>query len=229
VLSVNLIILILTAFHCIFASVFAILTRILSLTIKLSHYFIVPLLDLAVSGYLVMVDPGSDLNSSILGGVTAFTTVVPVIALLVQIKFEIRMLRKKVTLWNLDNDVHFYGSVFLVFKTIVVAFSGATIPLCLLSIGVWYYHRQFVGGCVGAGEKVMEYSFYNYVVAADVGVLVSLLGGSQMLAFSVWVVLMGCFVFNCMLSIYRQKMDKLCLPRCGSGPEEFYHFYYRFK
>ena len=138
-------------------------------------------------------------------------------------------MRKRNLFWNLDNDIHLYGLLYLVFKSLVISLNGVSASICVLSVAVWVYHRQLSGGCVGKQAKLIEYSLYNYVVAGDVSVLVYLAFGDAQWAFGLWVVLIGCALVLCVLTLYREKTDKLHLPDCGQGPEQFYYFFYSYK
>ena len=55
------------------------------------------------------------------------------------LKFELRMLRKKNRVWNLDNDLHVYAFSYLIFKTYYITFNGTNIPICFISLIVAYY------------------------------------------------------------------------------------------
>jgi len=137
------------AAHFIFDSVFTTVTKIFSLTLKLLQYLIVPFVDLAFTGYLDMLNPNNDISLSLLGALTFFSSLATTAVVLLSLKFEIRFLRKKNIFWNLDNDVHFYGILYLVFKTIIITTTDVSTSLCLLSLVVWFYHRQLSGGCIG--------------------------------------------------------------------------------
>lgn len=128
-------------------------------------------------------------------------------------------MRKKNIFWNLDNDIHLFGYVYSAFKVTVITLTDVSISLCLLSLVVWYYHRQMRGGCVGRQEKVMEYSIYNYVAAADISVLVYLVVGESKWAFGLWVLLILSSLAHCILTLYRERIDKLHLPDCEAPPE----------
>ena len=129
------------AAHFLFGSVFPIVTKYLGFSIKFCHFLIVPYMDLLVVSFKDMVDFTDGAMLTILGTVN-FILCVPCLAvILVCMKFELRIMRKKNIFWNLDNDVHFYATLFLLFKTTVITFSGNSISLCLLSLGVWFYHR----------------------------------------------------------------------------------------
>ena len=133
------------------------------------------------------------------------------------------------TIWNINNDIHFYGMLYLIFKTLVICIDGVSPFICLVSLGVWYYHRSIASGCIGKTEHTMEVSFYHYIAATDLSVLLSSITASQNLAFALWIFLMACIIFDCLLCYYRSRVDQIYLPPCNSRPEQFYHFYYRFK
>jgi hypothetical protein len=58
------------------------------------------------------------------------------------------MLRKKNSVWNLDNDIHVYALAYLIFKTYFISFNGTTISICFLSLSVAYFLLQTKGGCI---------------------------------------------------------------------------------
>jgi hypothetical protein len=71
------------------------------------------------------------------------------IIIVIYLKFNIRMIRKKNSLWNLDNDLHLYGFIYLAFKASFLSVHPPTIAICFLSLVVWHFHKDMPGGCVG--------------------------------------------------------------------------------
>jgi hypothetical protein len=137
------------AAHFLFGSVFPIVTKYLGFSIKFCQYLIVPYIDLLVVSFKDMIDFSDGPTLTILGTLN-FILCAPCLAvILVCVKFELRIMRKKNIFWNLDNNVHFYATLFLLFKTTVVTLNNVSISLCLLSLGVWFYHRSLKGGCIG--------------------------------------------------------------------------------
>lgn len=96
-----------------------------------------------------MSDPKNELTLKLLPSAAFFSTLPTIAIILLTLKFELRMLRKNNVFWNLDNDIHFYGISYLIFKTIVITLTDVSVCLCLVSLVVWFYHRQDEGGCVG--------------------------------------------------------------------------------
>lgn len=137
------------AAHFVFGSVFSIFTKFLCVSLKLLAYLIVPFVDLAFNGYQNMLDPNATIGVNIFAGIFFFTSIISIIVSFLAVKFDLRMMRKKNVFWNLDNDVHFYGVLYLVFKTMIITLTDVSVSLCLLSLGVWFYHRRFNAGCVG--------------------------------------------------------------------------------
>jgi len=141
--------------HFVFSSVFSTVTKMLSFSLKILSYLIVPIIDLAITGYLDMLHPSSGLSLSIFGAIAFFSSMVLLAAILLTLKFELRVMRKQNIFWNLDNDVQFYGLSYVVFKTFIISFTDVSASLCLLSLGVWFYHKQMKGGCIGKQSKAI--------------------------------------------------------------------------
>lgn len=137
-----------------------------------------------------------------------------------------RILRKNTIFWNLDNRVHFYGLLFLIYKTVYIATGEVSLLLCLMSLGIWYFHRLQTGGAIGYAENIIEYSLFNFIVATDLGVAVSVASDNSVFAFSIWIVAMGFALGSCVVTIYQKRVRKLYLPICSSDSRQFYDFYY---
>jgi hypothetical protein len=189
--------------HFLFGNVFKIVTKYLGFSIKFLHYFIVSYIDFIVVCYKQMANFSDGATLTLLAAINLALSIPFVIIILVCVKFELRLMRKKNIIWNLDNDVHFYGTFYLIFKTFVIAYSDNSVSLCLLSLGVWFYHRQYTGGCIGRRQKVIEYSIYNYIAAADLSVLVYLAYNDTRWALGTWIVLVSCEIIYCLVTLYR--------------------------
>jgi hypothetical protein len=86
-----------------------------------------------------LTDETQPLGMKALDGITFILINFAVMFVLVLMKFEIRMLRKKNTVWNLNNDIHVYAMTYLIFKTYFISFYGTTISICFLSLTIAYF------------------------------------------------------------------------------------------
>jgi hypothetical protein len=75
------------------------------------------------------------------------------------------------------------------------------------------------GGCIVHCARVIEYSPYNYVAAADVGVLLSIVTKNQYFGLNVWIFAAGSLIIYCIVELYLSSKGKLYIPVCSSGPE----------
>jgi len=144
-------------------------------------------------------------------------------------KFNIRLLRKKNTLWNLSNDPQLYALAYRAFKTVFLSHNGATVSLCFLSLVVWFFHRSLPGGSINRLQHIIERSVFNYVAAADLGVLLSLVTKNQSFGMNIWIFATASFAIYACVEIYQSSRSRLFLPPCSSPPELFYNFFYAFK
>lgn len=85
--AMNLVMLGAVAAHFVFGSVFATLTKILSFSLKVLTYLVVPIVDLGLMGYLDMLEPSSQLSQRVLGGICLFTSLLLVAFILLSLKF----------------------------------------------------------------------------------------------------------------------------------------------
>jgi hypothetical protein len=132
------------------------------------------------------------------------------------IKFNIRMLRNKNKNWNLDNDIHFYGFIYLAIKAFFIALSQTTPLICLVGLAIWYYHHQMLGGPVDNIQRMIEYIPYHFVAIADFAALVSLLSHNSNFGFCVWIFSAICIIFYNCLFYYHHTHKKLFIPLCSS-------------
>ena len=63
------------------------------------------------------------------------------VMVIIVVKFNIRMIRKDNELWNVDNEFHLYGYVFMVFKVYLIAVEGVSLWSMVYSIGGWWMLR----------------------------------------------------------------------------------------
>ena len=148
VLVFVMVITLLTAIHFIFSSVFSFCSKLLSFLMMLVGYFLVPLVNFAAYCLIQAGDQNQGGGMRALSVITFILINLPVVMVLFLLKFEIRMLRKKNSVWNLDNDIHVYALAYLIFKTYFISFNGTTISICFLSLSVAYFLLQAEGGCI---------------------------------------------------------------------------------
>lgn len=185
--------------HFIFTQVFTFCTKMLCLLLRLGQFLVVPLADYGAHCYSQFYNPNSTISIRILSSIVLVLLITSAVALVVYLKFNIRVLRKKNIFWNLDNDLHVYALVYLIYKAVLLSFTQITISICFLSLVVWYFHHQMKGGCIVRCARVIEYSPYNYVAAADLGVLLSIVTKSQYFGLNVWIFGVGSLVIYCIV------------------------------
>lgn len=164
-----------------------------------------------------------------LSGVAIVLLVMVLLSLVIYLKFNIRVIRKKNIFWNLDNDLHLYAMIYLIFKTFMISLNGVTVSICFLSLVAWNFHRQMTGGCISRSPRVIEFSPYNYIAAADLGVLLSLITKNHFFGLNIWIFAVLSLVIYGIVQIYLSGKGKLYIPICSSSPEQFYNFYYEFR
>lgn len=141
-------IVLLTALHFIFSSVFNFCSKLLSFLVKLMEYFLVPMVNFAAYCYLKLGEGSQSAGNQALNAITLIFINLSVLIVLVLLKFELRMLRKKNTVWNLNNDIHVYALAYLIFKTYFISFNGTTISICFLSLTIAYFLLRTDSGCI---------------------------------------------------------------------------------
>ena len=139
------------------------------------------------------------------------------------------MLRKRSTFWSLNNEVHFYGLIFAIFKTITICLNQLTLFLCFISLAFWFYHRQIRSGSVNKVEAKIEFSIYNYIAVADLAVALSFIFRNPYLSFGAWVVGVVSIAGSCIMSSIQKQEHTLYFPACNNDPEAFYDFFYTLK
>jgi hypothetical protein len=139
------------------------------------------------------------------------------------------MLRKKNSVWNLNNDIHVYGLAYLAFKTYFITINGTTISICFLSLAVTYFLLRMGSGCINQIERRIERTTYYGIAATDFAVLASLLLGNQYFGLYLWMLALGSVVVFIGIELYLKRKERIFLPPCDSPPEQFYNFYYNFK
>jgi len=168
-------IVVLTVVHLVFTQVFTFCTKLLSLLLKLGQFLLVPLVDYGAHCYSQISNSTSSIPIMVLSGIVLVLLSMSVKVLAVYLKFNIRVMRKKNLFWNLDNDLHLYGMIYLIFKAVFLSLNGVTISICFLSLVAWYFHQKMPGSSINHSSRVIEYSPYNYIAAADLGVMLSLI------------------------------------------------------
>jgi hypothetical protein len=102
VIAVGAMIVILVATHLIFASVFPICTKLLSALLKLCYCLVVPLTDFLVYAANEFWN-ATNIIDQISSAAACVLICLIYLAVIIQLKFDLRMLRKKNAIWNLDN------------------------------------------------------------------------------------------------------------------------------
>lgn len=134
------------------------------------------------------------------------------------VKFEIRMLRKRNNVWNLDNDLHLYALSFIALKTYFISFYGTTISICLLSLGISYFLFQMDCGCINKIERNVERSSYYVLAATDFAALVSLATNNEVLGVYSWILSFGSIVAFISIDFYMKSKERIYIPPCDSPP-----------
>jgi hypothetical protein len=190
---------VLTVAHLVFTQVFTFCTKLLCLLFKLGQFLLVPLADYGAHLSTHFSSPNISLGLLVLSGIVIVLLVMSFLALAIYLKFNIRVTRKKNQFWNLDNDLHLYAMIYLIFKTYMISLNGVTVSICFLSLVEWNFLRQIPGGCISHSPRVIEFSTYNYIAAADLGVLLSLITDNQFFGLNIWVFALISLVMYCIV------------------------------
>lgn len=217
------------ALHFLFSSVFSMCSKVLSFLVKVAEYLLVPLVNFAAYCLVQMGESRQEDGMQALSAITFILINLTVLAVLVLLKFEIRMLRKKNSVWNLDNDIHVYALGYLAFKTYFISLNGTTISICFLSLAVAYFLLRTSSGCINRIERSIERSTYYGIAATDLAALASLVAENEYLGMYVWMVSLGSVVILMSIEFYLKRRERIFIPPCDSPPEHFYNFYYNFK
>jgi hypothetical protein len=229
VLAFVFLVVLLTALHFIFSSVFTFCTKLLSIMLKIFEYFFVPLVNFSAYCLVQAGDPSQATGGRVIYALTFLFINLTVLVVLVSLKFEIRMLRKKNSVWNLSNDIHVYALAYITFKCYFISLNGTVISICLLSLAVAYFLLQTDSGCVSRIERLIERISYYGIAATDLAALASLLLNNEYFGLYVWMLALGSVVVFIGMEFYLKKKERVFLPVCDSPPELFYNFYYNFK
>lgn len=219
VLVFAFLVVLLTALHFAFSSVFSFCSKLLSFLLKLVEYFLVPLVNFAAYCMLQIGDQKQSAGTQVLNVLTFLFINFTTLVVLVMLKFEIRMLRKKNSVWNLSNDIHVYGLAYLIFKTYFISLNGTTISICFLSLAVAYFLLRTDSGCINKIERRIERSTYYGIAATDFAALTSLIVGNEYFGLYLWVLSLGSVVFFIGIEFYLKRKERIFIPPCDSPPE----------
>lgn len=128
------------------------------------------------------------------------------------------MLRKKNTVWNLDNDIHVYALLYIIFKTYFISFNGTTISICFLSLAAWYFLLRMDSGCINKMERRIERSTYYAIAATDFAALVSLITQNPLFGLYLWILVFGSVIVYICIEYFIKKKERIFIPPCHSAP-----------
>jgi hypothetical protein len=227
VILIEMLVVLGSASHLLFESFFDPLTKLVTFLVKIVQLMAVPVLDFALQKFTRVFAAESTIGQKAFGGLIMLLTSVTLLISTLYCLFEVRLVRKKTTLWNLENSTAFASVSFLLFQACLISTQAVTILLAvLMSLSFSACMLNLPSGMIGEYENLISTSLFRYRVVTDITIIVSILTKNPNFAFGLWLAGMLLMIAYHALAVYRRKQRILFLPVCDSPPEDFYDFYY---